>query len=197
MSDFSTPCEARSLDARPFPRRDDRRPVELTAYVVRPDKSVVDVKVADLSYDGCSIRTLVPLVPGEAVKLSVLGRGSVNAVVRWYKARSAGLLFQAEPESRTRWPRKAERVGVSAEISLRRSGRLNYRVALADVSRFGCKCEFVDRPAVHEDVWVKFDGLAAIAAIVCWIEGSGVGMMFKNPLHPAVFELLLEKLNPL
>lgn len=177
-------------------RRDERRPVELAAYLVRSNKKIIDVKVVDLSYDGCAIYTVVPLVPGEKIKLSVLGRGAISAVVRWYSGRRAGLLFQGAPPSRTRWPRKAERIDVSAEISLRRSGRVSFRVAVLDVTRFGCRCEFVERPTTYEHVTVKFDGLQAIPAVVCWIEEFSLGVMFKNPLHPAVFDLLVTRLNP-
>ncbi len=60
-----------------------------------------------------------------------------------------------------------------------------------DVSRFGCKAEFIERPALYERVWIKFDGLDLIEAIVCWVEESNLGLMYKNPIHPAVFDMLL------
>ena len=192
--DLHTERDVGSSDGLPYPERDYRRPVELAAYLMRSDKRIVDVKVNDLSYDGCGISTLVPLKPGEKVKLSVLGRGAVNAIVRWYEPRRAGLLFQTEQVTRTHWPRKADRIHVSGEMSLRRSGRLSFRVAVADVSRFGCKCEFVERPTMYEHVMIKFDGLEMIPAVVCWVEESSLGLMFQKPLHPAVFDLLLQRL---
>jgi hypothetical protein len=163
--------------------------------VIRSDKAIVDVKVLDLSYDGCLISTLVPLVVGEKVKLSALGRGASAATVRWYKGRRAGLLFQSEPVGRQHWPRKAERLPIRAEVSLRRVGRLGYRVTTFDVSRFGCSSEFIERPSVYERVWVKFDGLESIEAVAVWIEGSRVGLMYKCPMHTAVFDLLLARLR--
>jgi hypothetical protein len=139
---------------------------------------------------------LVAFVPGEKVKLSVLGRGAVNAVVRWYDARTAGLLFVEDRATRRqRWPRKAERIEVRGALSLRRSGRLSFRVCTFDVTRFGCMCEFVERPKIYERVWVKFDRLETIEAVVCWLEESRLGLMFKNPLHPAVFDMLLDRLE--
>jgi hypothetical protein len=137
----------------------------------------------------------VPLVRGEKVKLSALGRGATAATVRWYKDRKAGLLFQTEPVSRQHWPRKAERIPVRAEVSLRRVGRLSYRVTTFDVSRFGCSSEFIERPGIYERLWVKFDGLESIEAVAAWIEGSRVGLMYKSPMHSAVFDLLLERLR--
>jgi hypothetical protein len=165
--------------------------------VIRSNKTIVDVKVLDLSYDGCSISTVVPLLPGERIKLSVLGRGAVSASIKWYKGRKAGLLFETGRVSRTHWPRKAERIEVSAEASLRKSGRLSFRVSTFDVTRFGCKCEFVERPAVYERVWIKFDGLDPIGSTVCWVEGSCVGLMYESPIHPAVFDMLLARLSPM
>ena len=176
--------------------RANRRVVEIIGYIIRPNKTIVDVKVVNLSYDGCLITTLVPLVPGEKVKLSALSRGAVSATVRWYKGRKAGLLFQSESVSRQRWPRKAERLQVRAETSLRRRGRLSYRVQTFDVSRFGCSCEFIEWPVMYERVWVKFDGLESIESVVVWVEVTRIGVMFLNPLHPAVFDLLLAKLKP-
>lgn len=172
-----------------------RRPVELTGYLIRQDKKIVDVKVSDLSYDGCAVRTLFPLVPGEQVKLSLLGRGAVQATVRWYHGRQAGLHFMADQGSKPHRPRKAERISLKADLSLRRSGQGSYRVTMFDLTRFGCKCEFIERPAVHERLWVKFHGLDSLEAIACWVEESCLGLKFTNPLHPAVFEMLLARLG--
>lgn len=196
---FERDLEASSSEADEtilqLPERDERRAVELSAYVIRPNKKIVDVKVVDLSYDGCAVRTFEPLTPGEKVKLSVLGRGAVNAVVKWYKSRKAGLRFEADVTAKTHWPRKAERVQVQGEVFLRRSGGVGYRVPAMDVTRFGCKCEFVDRPAIYERLWVKLEGLESIEAIVCWVEESRLGLMFKAPLHPAVFDMLLVRMS--
>ena len=171
--------------------RDERRHVEIKGYIIRANKAIVDVKLIDLSYDGCAITTEVSLIPGEKVKLTALGRGATSATVRWYKGRKAGLLFQSEPLSRQRWPRKAERVQIEAVASLRRANRPTYRVTMYDITRLGCKTEFIERPKIYEHVWIKFDGLESIKSTVCWVEGFTLGLMYKNPLHPAVFDMLL------
>jgi hypothetical protein len=44
-------------------------------------------------------------------------------------------------------------------------------------------------------LWVKLDGLESIEAIVCWVEESRLGLMFKAPLHPAVFDMLLVRMS--
>ena len=177
-------------------KRDERRKVELNGYLIRSDKRIVDVKIVDLTYDGCGIRTLVPLTPGERLKLTVLGRGAVSAVVRWYRSRKAGLLFLSSRGARPHWPRKAERIAVRAEVMVRRAGRVGFRVRAFDITRFGCKCEFVDRPNVYERVYAKFDGLESMEAVVCWVEESSLGLMFKNAMHPAVLDMLLMRFPP-
>jgi hypothetical protein len=96
---------------------------------------------------------------------------------------------------RVHWPRKAQRVGLSAEVALRRTGHGSYRVEIVDVSLYGCKAEFVERPKLGEMVWVKFENLESLGATVCWIRGVEMGLEFEKPIHPAVFEMLVSKLS--
>lgn len=178
-----------------LPKREDRRSVEIRAYLVRADGEIVDLRVLDLSYDGCGVETVVPLQPEETVKLSVLGRGAATATVRWCKGRKAGLRFEQEEAEPSEPTARDERSQVAGEMVLRRSGSPNYRVAVMDLSRFGCRCEFVERPNIEERVWVKFDGLEALEAEVCWVESSSAGLKYANPLHPAVFDMLRGRLE--
>jgi hypothetical protein len=91
--------------------------------------------------------------------------------------------------------RKAERVAISATVALRRNGQIAYRVNISDASPHGCKAEFVERPRVGELVSVKFEGMEALPAQVCWVEGFSVGLEFRNSIHEAVFNLLLSRLR--
>jgi hypothetical protein len=86
--------------------------------------------------------------------------------------------------------RGAERVTLSAEVGIRRAGIRSFRVHVFDASRQGCRIEFVERPAVGERVWVKFDGLDSVEAWVRWVEGHVGGVQFEHPLHEAIFERL-------
>jgi hypothetical protein len=103
-------------------------------------------------------------------------------------------LDRSMPNPCTPAARRAERVGVNAEVALRRSGQLNYRVHAYDASPFGCKLEFVERPELDERVWVKFEGLDAIEGHVCWIDGFVVGVEFERPIYEAVFNALIPRL---
>ena len=94
-----------------------------------------------------------------------------------------------------RYERRSDRVAVNAEVALRRSSQLNYRVHAYDVSPHGCRLEFVERPELDERVWVKFEGLSAIEGLVCWIDGFLVGIEFVQPIYPAVFDALVPRLR--
>jgi hypothetical protein len=84
-------------------------------------------------------------------------------------------------------PRRADRVELTAEVSVRRSGVHPFRVRIFDASPEGCRIEFVERPSVGERVWVKFDGLESIEGTVRWVEGHIGGVQFERPLYDAVF----------
>ena len=93
-----------------------------------------------------------------------------------------------------RYARRADRVEIHAEVALRRSAQLNYRVRVFDASPFGCKVEFVERPELEERVWVKFDGIDAIEGLVVRVEGFIAGIEFERPMHQAVFDALMPRL---
>jgi len=92
-------------------------------------------------------------------------------------------------------PRRNPRVSLEAEVQLRRSGQRHYRVNIHDASPEGCRLEFVERPRLDEKVWVKFDALDSIEANVCWARGHDVGVEFVRPIHPAVFNSLVQRLK--
>lgn len=92
-------------------------------------------------------------------------------------------------------PRKSTRVSIAAMVKLRQRGHHNFTVRVFDLSREGCKLEFLERPQLDETVWVKFEDLELLEATVCWVEGLCVGVEFARPIHPAVFDLLVSRLR--
>lgn len=87
-------------------------------------------------------------------------------------------------------PRGAGRQSLDTEVGIRRTGMQAFRVRLIDASPKGCKIELVERPAIGERIWVKFDGLEPVEGIVCWVAGHVGGVQFIRPFHDAVFERL-------
>lgn len=175
-------------------RRRERRPVSMEGYVIRDGGATHVIRIIDLNYGGCGIKTPVTLKPGETIQLSVQNRGAIPCEVRWCKGDQAGLDFEPTPP-RSRVERAVARLPVRAEVSLRALGRNSYRVRVFDLSSDGCKVELVERPAVGDPVSVKFDGLDVLESTVAWIEGHSAGLTFKKGIHPAVLDLLLQRLG--
>jgi PilZ domain-containing protein len=175
--------------------RRDRTTTDLPGFAIREDGSSVDVTLIDLSYDGCGIDCSLPLRPGETVRLAVHRGQAIAATVRWSADGKAGLKFVNPGGAAEQRPRQHERVAVSAEINMRRAGKLHFRVRIFDMSPEGCKAEFIDRPEVQEQLWVKFDGVESLEAQVCWVADSKVGIRFSRPIHPAVFDLLVQRMR--
>lgn len=176
--------------------REPRRPVTLPGFALLEDGTTVTVAIVDLSYDGCKVEIPVALLPEAKVRLSVSRLGALDATVRWSKDGHAGLRFRHDDiPARSQSPRKEIRLELSADISLRRTGRQHYQARVFDLSRTGCKLEFVEQPKVGETLWVKFDGLESVEAEVRWVEGFRGGVEFKQAIYPAVFELLLARLR--
>jgi len=176
--------------------RSERRPVALRGYAILADGTHHEIRLADLSYEGCGIETSADLAPGTPIKLSVLRLGGIDAEVRWSRDGKAGLVFTPlAEEAKQHWPRRSDRVSLTANVTLRRIGKSSFKVAVTDASPEGCKVELVERPSVDEIVLVKFDGLEPLEAEVCWVEGFTAGLNFKRAMHPAVFELLVARLQ--
>jgi hypothetical protein len=179
-------------------RRRERRSthrLEKPAYAILENGTYADVRLLELSYEGCSIACAVELRPGDKIKLSVHGRGVIDAEVRRYSNGEAGIVFNPDSGTREPWPRRGTRVRVAADVSLRRTGKIAYKVTVFDVSPYGCKVEFVDRPRIDEHVWIRFPGLEPIAGEVCWVDPPYAGVAFPTVIHPAVFDLLLARLS--
>ena len=97
--------------------------------------------------------------------------------------------------ARRQTPRSCYRTQLRAEVNLRRPGHHNFRVTVFDASPCGCKVEYIDRPQLEEKLFVKFDGLEPLRANVRWIGQSEAGLQFDRPIHPAVFQLLVRRIQ--
>ncbi len=173
----------------------ERRAVDLSGFLALDDGSTSAISILDMSYEGCRIATAVELTAGQPIKLAVARLGAIDASVRWAENGQAGLVFPAEAATAPdRRPRR-KRLELLAEVLLRRTGKQNYRARAYDVSPDGCKVELIDRPEIGEQLSIKFDGLEALQARVRWIEKTRAGLEFVRPIHPAVFELMLARLN--
>jgi hypothetical protein len=69
-------------------------------------------------------------------------------------------------------------------------------VQLRDLSLHGCSIELVNRVHVGEQLWIKLPGIESIGCFVCWEKEFTAGVDFVAPLHPAVFAMLRQRLEP-
>ena len=180
--------------APPLARR-ERRPLNQAAYATRADGSLVNLTVVDLSNEGCGIMCATALSVGERLEIAVADRGKIGATVRWVDGARSGLSFDTVAEPAVEQTNRLhERVSVDGEVTMRRAGKTSFRVHIYDLSPDGCKAEFVERPELNEQLWIKFDGMEALEAKVRWIVGARAGLRFSRPLYGAVFDLLVAKM---
>lgn len=178
--------------------RGPRRTVGLDAHLHRGTGVIVPITIRDLSYSGCKVATPEPLIDGETMALSVPGRGRINVTVRWFDGAEAGLEFEPEPKPRNaeaEIKRIGERLLARAEVTVRKPGGPMWTADVADISPQGCRIGWVAKPREGDGMWIKFDGLEALDARVCWVEGRMAGLQFVRPFHPAVFDLLVARLQ--
>lgn len=192
---FESLTSAKGRDGR-FNQREERRPVRLLGFLVPAGRRGDEVTLLDLSYEGCSVETDLELTAGDKVELSVMSRGAIEAEVRWFANGKAGLVFanKEAPEKRY-WPRRHDRRPVEAQVAMRRLGKGSHRVRVYDISPSGCRVEFIDKPQLDENVVIRFDGLEGMHSEVCWTSPNCAGLRFERAIHPAVFDLLVDRLG--
>ena len=92
-------------------------------------------------------------------------------------------------------PRRAERVQLRADIDFRRTGEHRWRVNILDFSPGGCRVELPVRVIPDDMIWISLPGLEAIQGTVAWVKEWIAGVEFANPLHPAVFDMVRERMR--
>ena len=78
--------------------RKDRNPVEIDAVVQRDDGSKAEVRLSDLTDDGCRIETDDHFRIGEQLQIAIPRLGELSAQVRWALPGSAGARFLTNTE---------------------------------------------------------------------------------------------------
>src|ERR1700742_3353548 len=77
-----------------------------------------------------------------------------------------------------------------------RAPRGRQDVAVSDLSTTGCKIDAVYLSmSSGEHVTIRPEGLQVLPAKVVWCSGPSAGLLFENPLHPAVLDNLC-RLHP-
>ena len=91
--------------------------------------------------------------------------------------------------------RQSDRVPLGCDVEFRRHSDSRYRVELIDLSPQGCQIAPPIRVQQDEGVWLRVPGLESIHGRVCWVKEWNAGVEFDQPLHAAVFDLLVKRLG--
>ena len=92
-------------------------------------------------------------------------------------------------------PRRAERVTLRADIEFRRAGEHRWRVNILDFSPEGCRVDVPVRVLDDDTVWISLPGIETIQGSVAWVREWEAGIKFSSPLHPAVFDMVRERMR--
>lgn len=179
--------------------RAERHPVRLDAFARLRPHTVVPITIVNLSYGGCRIEIASTLQVGDQIHITVKG-SIIAATVGWVSDGSAGLSFNRDPAGSK--PKLKHHdctdapVATAIQATMQRYGRPKYTVWISDLSAEGCKAEYADRPNIDDRVHLKFQGLETIEGAVRWVEGNHAGVIFDRPIHPAVFQALVDPSAP-
>ena len=92
--------------------------------------------------------------------------------------------------------RRSVRVATSSEVLVRRIGAFNFSVPLSDISIGGCRVEMLEPTEPGDALVARLPQLQPLGSCVRWSEGTTAGVEFLTTLHPAVFDMLLTRLEP-
>lgn len=87
------------------------------------------------------------------------------------------------------------RTAVRAEIFLRQSNVKLFRATLSDISISGFKLDSYTNLDDNKLIFITLPGLQTLGAHIKWVDYQDYGCEFTDPLHPAVLEHLLSKLQ--
>ncbi len=91
--------------------------------------------------------------------------------------------------------RRAERVPVEFAAGLRQRGASGVSVHVMDLSTDGFRAATHLELPEGTDVWLRLPGLEPYHAQVMWTKGHFVGCAFVRPLHPAVVDMIVRKVE--
>jgi hypothetical protein len=89
--------------------------------------------------------------------------------------------------------RRSCRHSIEHEVAVKKLGGFGFQLPTRDVSPDGCRVELVEMVDAGERVIVRLPALEPLGAEVAWVNGANAGLHFQRPLHPAVFDQLMDR----
>ena len=88
--------------------------------------------------------------------------------------------------------RQTLRKAVKLRARLRDRGATRFDIEVVDLSMTGFRAETAYRLPKGTMVWITLPGMSGLEAEVAWQTYSRIGCAFRQPLHPAIFEHIVE-----
>ena len=88
--------------------------------------------------------------------------------------------------------RCALRRAVKLRARLRDRSATRFEISVLDLSLTGFRAETLHRVHPGTLVWITLPGFSGLEAQVAWQQNEHIGCAFRQPLHPAVFEHIVE-----
>lgn len=84
------------------------------------------------------------------------------------------------------------RKAVRLDARVRDRGASRFSIRILDLSMTGFRAETAFTLRAGSLVWITLPGLQGLEATIAWQQGEHVGGAFRQPLHAAVFEHIVE-----
>jgi hypothetical protein len=102
------------------------------------------------------------------------------------------LLSARVPSPTSNDNRSTLRKSVKLDARVRDRGTSRFAIQIVDLSMTGFRAETVFTLRPGSVIWLTLPGLQGLEATVAWQRGDYVGAAFRQPLHAAVFEHIVE-----
>lgn len=84
------------------------------------------------------------------------------------------------------------RKSVALDARVRDRSASRFAIRIVDLSMTGFRAETIFNLRAGTIVWITLPGLQGLEAEIAWRRGDHVGGAFRQPLHAAVFEHIVE-----
>lgn len=102
------------------------------------------------------------------------------------------LLSQRVPAATSGDNRATLRRAVKLDARVRDRSASRFKIQIVDLSMTGFRAETVFTLRPGSVVWITLPGLQGLEATIAWQRGEHVGAAFRQPLHAAVFEHIVD-----
>jgi len=89
--------------------------------------------------------------------------------------------------------RLAERRDVVISVKVRRPGETWFTSNIADMSLTGFRLHSFMKLTVGSELWIMLPGFEGRRARVQWVRAHESGCTFERPLHPAIFDYIIQR----